>query len=149
MCMKWILMIISIIDGLNKVENKKRGLVHPQLVHHQLPATNRQMALPILNPPQVCRKELFVDCPLGAIKNLGWKNSVLVPAKSNSQEFLITWTFANLVDQSDHLIKFERPAWLHDILRGHQLTNRNVHATSLEVNRCIRLKLYSSSRCKW
>ena len=24
--------------------NKKRGLVHPQLVHHQLPATNRQMA---------------------------------------------------------------------------------------------------------
>ena len=56
--------------------NKKRGLVHPQLVHHQLPATNRQMALPILNPPQVCRKELLVDCPLGAIKNLGWKNSV-------------------------------------------------------------------------
>ena len=44
--------------------NKKRGLVHPQLVHHQLPATNRQMALPILNPPQVCRKELLVDCPL-------------------------------------------------------------------------------------
>ena len=36
--------------------NKKRGLVHPQLVHHQLPATNRQMALPILNPPQGSRK---------------------------------------------------------------------------------------------
>ena len=34
----------------------KGGLVHPQLVHHQLPATNRQMALPILNPPQGSRK---------------------------------------------------------------------------------------------
>ena len=61
----------------SSVLTPKGGLVHPQLVHHQLPATNRQMALPILNPPQVCRKKLLFDCPLGAIKNLGWKKSVM------------------------------------------------------------------------
>ena len=62
--------------------NKKRGLVHPQLVHHQLPATNRQMALPILNPPQVCRKELLFGCPLGVIDNLGCKKSVSLTSRN-------------------------------------------------------------------